>query len=229
MSEDVISEEIHNGYRVQVVFDRDPLSPRDADNLGIMLCGHKRYILGDASFKKYIPEWDDVDAVLMRGASPKVLLRYLSMKYGTTVVLPLYLYDHSGLSISVGGSAGWDSGFVGVIFDTERTRGLIDPTDSSKIEEYLRSEVDTYDRFLTGQVYAVRVKDRTGSVIEYCGGFYDEKDAMAEGKAMTPDAEDRSLTLTEALTLVVQAADEGRVEDIRPLIERTGIPVPSRA
>lgn len=228
MSEDVISEEIHNGYRVQVIFDRDPLSPRDADNLGIMLCGHRRYDLGDVPFKKFIPEWDDVDGVMMDGVSAEELKRYLKMKYDTTVVLPLYLYDHSGLSISVGGSAGWDSGFVGIIFDTERTREACG-TPLDRIEEALRDEVKYYDKYLTGQVYAVRVLDRTGSVIESCGSFFDEEDAMAEGKNMTPEAEDRSLTISEALAMVVQAADEGRVEDIRPLIERTGLPVPSRA
>lgn len=70
------------------------------------------------------------------------------------VILPLYLYDHSGLTISTSGfSCPWDSGQVGHIYmslDQAAEHGL---TSRKEIAEALVQEVKTYDDYLTGSVY----------------------------------------------------------------------------
>lgn len=90
------------------------------------------------------------------------------------VMLPLYLYDHSGITIGTGPfGCPWDSGQVGFIYveweKAVREYGLTDerfPTIEEKVkrvEEALRAEVKVYDQYLTGDVYGFEVE--TGVVV----------------------------------------------------------------
>jgi hypothetical protein len=104
---------------------------------------------------------------------------YLEQERGATVILPLGLIDHSGISMYVGAGAhphdpgGWDSGQVGLIFDTADTRkecGMENAT-REDIERALRAEVNAYDQFLRGEVYCYTVTDADGEHVDSCGGF----------------------------------------------------------
>jgi len=110
------------------------------------------------------------------------------------LVLPLYLYDHSGITISTSKfSCPWDSGRVGFIHCLkERARkewpGLPDDECFEKALARLRSEVETYDAYLTGQVVGFDALDPDGESIDSVWGFYpDEKgnwpDAIEQAKA----------------------------------------------
>jgi hypothetical protein len=112
--------------------------------------------------------------------------------------LPLYLYDHSGISISTGSfSCPWDSGQVGFIYcSKEHARkewgekynpGITEEEIWEKAEACLRGEVKTYDDYLTGQVVGYVAEDPDGEQIHSCWGFYpDEKgdwpDAIEQAK-----------------------------------------------
>lgn len=76
------------------------------------------------------------------------------------VELPLYLYDHSGITMSTSSfSCRWDSGQVGFIYVTkeklckEYRWKKITKRRKEKIYGYLKNEVKTYDDYLTGQVF----------------------------------------------------------------------------
>lgn len=71
-------------------------------------------------------------------------------------ILPLYLFDHSGITMNTSGfSCGWDSGQVGYIYVTKET--WLKEHDRDFVQEeavkYLKAEVETYDQYLTGDVY----------------------------------------------------------------------------
>jgi hypothetical protein len=88
------------------------------------------------------------------------------------VILPVYLYDHSGLSVNtVGFSCRWDSGQVGWIYakydDLYRTIGRLD---IEKAENLLKAEVEEYDHYLTGQCYGFKLYEGD-SEINSCWGF----------------------------------------------------------
>lgn len=79
------------------------------------------------------------------------------------VELPLYLYDHSGITMNTSGfSCRWDSGQVGFIYVTkEKIRKeygwkRITQARKEKIYRYLKNEVKTYNHYLTGQVYGFK-------------------------------------------------------------------------
>lgn len=69
-----------DGYTVKVMSDDHPWNPREWDNLGTMVCGHRRYRLGNVQVQS---------AEELREAIPETAL----------IQLPLFLYDHSGISL----------------------------------------------------------------------------------------------------------------------------------
>jgi hypothetical protein len=105
------------------------------------------------------------------------------------VILPLYLYDHSGITMSTGAfSCPWDSGEIGFIYvSMERAReewGHGDASDEeirARAEKYLEGEVETYDAYISGQVYGYRIvetfgededEDEGGEELDSCWGFF---------------------------------------------------------
>lgn len=83
-------------------------------------------------------------------------------------ILPLYLYDHSGISMSTGSFVGraqhaeWDSGQVGWIYGKSAIED---------IEKILKSEVEVYSNYLEGNVYGYELYDGD-ELIDSCYGFY---------------------------------------------------------
>lgn len=77
------------------------------------------------------------------------------------IMLPLYLYDHSGITMSTGRfSCQWDSGQVGWIICDKKTINENFGGDRDKAEKALESEVAIYDQYLTGDVYGFIVEER---------------------------------------------------------------------
>ena len=74
-------------YKLEIEQDNDPMNPRrEWDNLGTMVCFHKRYDLGDKT--DYRSEDYDSWEGLKQG---------IIENEGEVFILPLYLYDHSEL------------------------------------------------------------------------------------------------------------------------------------
>lgn len=105
--------------------------------------------------------------------------------------LPLYLYDHSGLTMSTAAfHCPWDSGQVGWIYVTHAA--LRKEHDMKRVSRRIREaalalmrvEVSEYDQYLTGDVWTVDIEDRDGEIIDSCGGFYGLDHAIEEGRRM---------------------------------------------
>jgi hypothetical protein len=150
----------HAGLTVKILNDSNPESPREWDNLGTMACFHRRYNLGD---KNEFKTPDELQAHLEETKA---------------IHLPLYLYDHSGLTMNTTGfSCPWDSGQVGIIFVTpenirkEFGKKRITAKLREKVKEILRAEVETFDEYLRGDVYGY-VVEKDGNHLDSCWGFY---------------------------------------------------------
>jgi len=177
----IVSTQKVDDLTVEVVLDENPWSPRDDDNLGTMLCCYRGYTLGDTQFKPGLY------------ASHEELLEGHGYDPKHDIWFPLSVYDHSGLSMYITGTGGyrqhesWDSSMVGVIVvsrakvrnDFACKRVTKDVREHA--EHILRSEVDTYNKYLTGQVYGYVVKDADNEVMDACYGYYEENDALEEG------------------------------------------------
>lgn len=197
-----------HGYAITLKIDELPDNPRVAwdSNAGIMACSHRRYTLGDKdgwydlkaavrSHDKFNPEWEeyyvpgpdgeDVDNPDYIDLDDKQALIDTAGKLGM-VILPLYLMDHSGISMSTGDYGDpWDSGMVGVIFcppDVVRREWGDGPDAHGKALKCLETEVETYSAYLEGDVwgfiislYVVDDSEDGYTVteeLESCWGFY---------------------------------------------------------
>ena len=140
---------VNEPYALMVQPDDILISPREVDeHFGTMVCFHPRYALGDhhnymdkddflremyldtvghdeAGMKRYERMVNIVSSRFRHGpkteerAIDEAMQKVISEKY---LMLPLYLYDHSGLAMSTESFSGraphaeWDSGQVGWIY-----------------------------------------------------------------------------------------------------------------
>lgn len=165
---------------LEIFIDDLDFSPRENDNLGIMVCAkHSHYSLGDVqvdNFEDYLESMD---------LTPKDI----------PVMLELWLYDHSGLSMSCSNFDGYDpqrfdSGQIGVIY-AEKSRikeylqvKRITKKTLKRVENILKAEIWEYDQYLRGNVYYyVHSKVVTcdqghehKEAIDSCGGFIGDID-----------------------------------------------------
>lgn len=162
----------YHGKTITIEIDENPEDPREWDNLGTMVCFHKRYTLGDKH---------DYDSDMFSGWDE--MEEFITSREDVAVILPLSLYDHSGITMHVGRSHGWDSGQVGFIFVSkakvrkEYKVKRISAALLKRVTGYLENEVEIYDQYLTGQVYAYSTD--TG---DSCAGYYDVKQAIADAR-----------------------------------------------
>lgn len=124
---------------------------------------------------KEVPDWflDDCLSALRMSE-----LIELTEKMTGMVILPLYLYDHSGITMNTCGfSCPWDSGQVGWIYaDSDMMKkeyGEISPETIERAKNLLISEVSEYDYYLTGQCYGFKLF-KGDAEIDSCWGFLGE-------------------------------------------------------
>ena len=103
------------------------------------------------------------------------------------VLLPLFLYDHSMLSISTfsfldrAHHAEWDSGQVGFIYATremiQQEYGAVNASTMEQAHKLLVAETESYDMYLRGECYGFRLYE-DGVEIDSCWGFLGHLDDM---------------------------------------------------
>lgn len=161
--------------KVTIKQEDSPESPRCWDNLGTCLFFHRNYDFGDKVDLSF-SEWD-----LSTLARVKVALE---KKHNAVVILPVYMYDHSGQTINTTGfSCPWDSGQLGFIFVTRKkllkeyggkrvTAKIIE-----RATKVLEGEIQTLDQYIRGDVYGFIHKDLvTKKEQNSCWGFYGDED-----------------------------------------------------
>lgn len=149
---------------IKIEQDTDPINPRtDFDHIGTMAFFHKRYTLGD----KHTLDISDCEAIEASKA-------YLS--------LPVYMYDHSGITISTKPfGCPWDSGKLGIIF-CEYAKAKKEGLTPTKLKACLESEVKEYDQYLRGDIWCYSIETTEGEQLDSCCGFYGYSYCLAEAK-----------------------------------------------
>jgi hypothetical protein len=194
-------------YYYSILPDTDYSNPREEyDNLGTMICFHRRYLLGDHKESKNYSDPSDFlrtlsgidtdtpyyERLFEKLSEEEINQYHMDKALKNHIILPLYLYDHSGISISTGSfSDPWDSGQVCWIYvshtkiQEEYKWKNLTKKRIEQIEKYLKGEVETYDDFLTGNVYGFKVyepvspeleAEETDEEIHSCWGFFGDPD-----------------------------------------------------
>lgn len=135
--------------------DTDATSPRNWDNLGKIFTQHRRYDFSDNGATNVNPK---------------------SFK---GVILPVYMYDHSGIRLSTSPfGCKWDSGQLGIIYcDADKIRKefnckLITKKIRAKVEAILKAEIKALDDYVTGNVWGYNLYNDNGESIESCWGYF---------------------------------------------------------
>ena len=182
-------EKIIGRYKVKVIQDSDPSSPREDDNMGTMVCFHNRYDLGDKHDYDHndYPGWE-------------AMLRAIDKREDACIILPMFMLDHSGITVSTKDfNDRWDSGQIGYIFVSKKkvreeySVKRITKAIAEKACSVLEAEVETYDQYLRGDVYGFEIwklgkkSGKEKEMIDSCWGYYGEDECMKEGESNVPD------------------------------------------
>lgn len=114
MEKNLFEQIAYRGYNINIYYDSNADNPRSWSNLGTIYTAHRRY-RPEKEFDKHF----EIDAVFEDKIGD---FRDLFLQH--TIALPLYLYDHSGITVSTTPfSCPWDSGFFGIIaVDVEKVK-----------------------------------------------------------------------------------------------------------
>lgn len=134
---------------------------------------------------------DDIIEALPQADKWKLLERHANI-----VFLPLYLYDHSGITMNTGGfNDRWDSGQVGYIYTDKKTimetNGMLKNEKGNYVKitdrnwkkaayQWMEGEVEIYNQYLIGEVYGVITEEYNADNDNWeekdsCWGFFNDK------------------------------------------------------
>jgi len=157
--------------KIRIEQDHDPISPRDWDNIGKMVCFHKRYNFGDKHDYKSgnYSGWEELEEAIRE-------------EEDVAVLLPLYAYIHGGVTMQTAPfSCPFDSGQVGFIYATkEAAKNYTE----KEVTNCLENEVKAYDQYLTGDVWGYIIEDESGEHIDSCWGFFGREFCAQEANEM---------------------------------------------
>ena len=161
--------------KLEIMIDEACESPREWDNLTVIVTiKNNHHTIGDIQ------------------VNSSEELRELLEDKKAEFAMPLYVYEHSGISLKcfedktmVGYPYNdqWDAGCIGMVFTTEallKEAGLFNST-KKEIIEYMKAEVDTYSQWCNGECYGFRLSkwskcDKCNQLedkeIDSCFGYY---------------------------------------------------------
>lgn len=180
MKHEAIYEEDYKGYHIEILVDEDSNdSPRDWDNMGTIATWHRHGNYGDVQpiqspleYMAYLiaynygdkinfPEYyADCEDWLNDGDDERVLKCF--NKY--YVMLPVYAYEHGGITLSIGRfNDPFDSGQLGFIYVEKKkvlkefSRKHWNKSLEDKVIHNLKGEIETYDDYLNNNVYGYAI------------------------------------------------------------------------
>jgi hypothetical protein len=222
--------EDYRGYRIKIYQDQYADSPREWNNVGAMACWHRRYTLGDQQPKVEPDEWLRELLELDDNSPIWKIVDLIELAQEKFILLPLWLYDHSGISMSTSCTYPyndrWDAGQVGWIYISKKD--AIKEWGNKKFTKEIREkaiahlvlEVKTYNDYLVGNVFAFELleiddDDEDGDILESVGGYYPEPNDLHGYEYCLKDA--RHFIDSE-----IKYVEEKKYEDIQEL-ERNGV------
>lgn len=199
----VIETEDYGNVRIEIAYDEwaQENNPRDWFNITTIIGWHRRNEIGDVNIRSdSYTSWDDMIESVMD-------------EYEPVMIAPLYWYEHSGATCKMGvpldtsgnvsaddlagfrslclDDAGWDSGVAGLVLVTPKALAEAG-TDPADVEQVARQEIETYARWIEGNVFGYVVSilttcdhgDEHADTLDSCWGFVGESDyCLSEARA----------------------------------------------
>ena len=199
---------------LKIVQSSDCDSPREWDNLGTIAYKHRNYTLGEEEISEPIEWLEDRLGLEQKYEYSNERLQELEERfYNKFLALPIYLYDHSGQSISTSPfGCRWDSGKVGYIYVDKKTvlkeygGKIVTAKLKERVLGYLKGEVETYNQYICGEVYGFQILDEDEDIIDSCYGFYGD-DWATNGMTDHIDFRDLGLNSVEELVELMKTIE----------------------
>ena len=200
MSDYTIETIEKDNLRLTISYDTDAINPReDDDGMGSrMVCMHRKYNMPNEeniNFNDFY-SWNEIEEQIRKD-------------YDIAVLLKVFIYDHSGVSLSTAKTCQFDSGQVGFIFITKpmvrqlRNCKYVTKKILEQEEQFLINQIEIYGKYMNGDVYGFQLeeaeivqvtktysngdevvqKEKEYNEIDSCWGFYsiqDMKDNVSE-------------------------------------------------
>lgn len=241
MSDYYYYKENGNLYRFHIERDEMPWDPRKEQdgNIGTMNLYWNRYMIGDNEGKgdaddalneiifENVPDdkYDEEKVIYEMGRGEKMVL---IQSQENIVLLPCYIYEHSGLSISCSDASypfndRWDAGCAGYIYTTKEKCfeqwGIKEMSNfewKARAARELVDEVKLYDKYLQGECYGFCQEkydpDDDWIEDESCWGFYSDK----WGDDLARDIADNGIT---SEPFISEAEAEKEMEELRVMAQ----------
>ena len=162
-----------------------PYCREEFDNLGKIVClSRGGGSIGDKhEFKmNMFKGWEDFK-------------NHLIKKEKAAIILPVYMLDHSGISLSTTPfNDPWDSGQIGYIYATREdtlctfgkwpllSRRVLTKTLRERATEILKCEVKALDQYLNGDVWGFCITGPGEEPLDSCSGFYGKEYCKEEAQ-----------------------------------------------
>lgn len=182
----VLETREEHGYTITIESDEDCRSPRDDASPGCALVlSHSRYNFPNDA--EIVFDWFEGWAAI--GA-------YLRREHGALVTVPVWMLDHSSITMRSGDSNPfrdpWDSGRIGTGYvtpqiwaDCQGTEWTGSPEQVALARQMIAAAVQVYGEYVNGECYAYTITDAEGEqVADCCGYIGDDAVNEAAGEAL---------------------------------------------
>lgn len=186
-----ITEEKIGDYTVKVLYDENPCNPRE---------DYEHYTTIYSNCRDYNPDNHSIGEII--GENDRLDKDFLDKHY----IKKIYAYIHSGISLSLQPSSDtWDSGLFGIIALPKEGWG------EDEVDNIVDTDIEELNAYYNGEVYSYAVFDKNGDQIDGCNGYYDQKDALEDGKSYAEgEIKRKEQELEEMRVAVRDAVDELR-------------------
>ena len=219
----------YRGLTIVSYYDEEPENPRTWGNVATFVCKHRSYDLGDEQdiegcveglLEEYVPAKAIIEyfvkarnAHLVPGEEGDIAYQMgqeldwsekleLIEATGEVVILPISMYEHSGITLWFGSKWGhpdaqWDCSSIGFAFvekktaEKEMSQRILPDGQKNDWKEWaytiMEGEMKTYDQYLRGEVFGYMIEDEEGEMssnVHLCGcwGYYDHEHLLEDAK-----------------------------------------------
>ena len=158
----------HHGLTIKIYHDEDAQGPNEFedDNGVLIVTTRNRYF--DVTPKDWSA--DELDAIFKASNTKKRMYAHNGERYH---VRPLFAYVHSAVALSLGRngqfSDPWDSGCIGAVLIKT---GIVGHGRKHGVDACARGHVESWNQYLSGDVWFYQVLNQNGDIVDSCGGFY---------------------------------------------------------
>ncbi len=187
----ILESEEYKGYNIEIRYDENAENPRNWDPLTEIRYHSSNYNLGDINHINDMEEYEEILKEAERNRD---------------MVIPLYAYIHSGISLSLHsfygklaqGHAKFDSGQCGTVII--RRKKILEEYNKKRLTENLKekaynvakSEIEIFTSYINGFVYEYIIEGEEEE--NSCGGFYETEDAMKDAKSHIDYLEEKTVS-----------------------------------